>query len=158
MYSIDIVFFSLHKHAGFRAGLLNRMVKYCFSYTIDYIIIGRFLMNLYFFYNFSNIFYDSFTPAGDQRATAKTGRARLENVTALFFNIWRRSMLSRASDESKTQQKKKKRAGKIRTLVSMPERDSLIQSSRRSSSEERSFTIAFRAIYKQLIKACPELV
>ncbi len=87
MYSIDIVSFSLHKHAGFRAGLLNRMVKYCFSYTIDYIIIGRFLMNLYFFYNFSNIFYDLFTAAGDQRATAKNAKTRLENVTALSYNL-----------------------------------------------------------------------
>lgn len=129
MYSTDIVFFSLQKHAGFRAGLLNRMVKYYLSYTIDYIIIGRILMNLYFFYNFSNIF----TIHSQRQATEghQQGLVReTENVPA----------------------------GKIRTLVSMLERDFLIKSSRRSSSEERSFTMAFKAIYKQFITACPEFV
>jgi hypothetical protein len=87
MYSIDIVFFSLHKHAGFRAGLLNRIVKYWFCYTIDYVIIGRFLMKLYFFCNLTNIFYVSFTAAGDLRATAKTGKIQIVNVNALSCNL-----------------------------------------------------------------------
>lgn len=38
-------------------------------------------------------------------------------------------MLSGESNESKAQQKKQKPAGKIRTLVSVLERDSLIKSS-----------------------------
>jgi len=79
--------FSLLNHAGFRASLLNRMIKYCLSYITDNIIIGRFLMKLYFFCNFSNIFDGSFTAAGSQRATAENGKARLINITALLYNL-----------------------------------------------------------------------
>ena len=111
---------------------------YCLSYITNYIIIGRVLMKTLLFLRLDEYFYGSFIAAGDQRATVKYAKSRLVNVTALFYNNWRRSMLSRESDESKAQQKKQKTARKIRTLVSMPERDSLIQSSRRSVSRASS--------------------
>jgi len=87
MYSIEIFFFSLHNHAGFRAGLLNRMILVLSLLHYQLYNYRTVSCKALVFFQSSRIFLRFIHSRKDQMATAENAMIRLVNVTALSYNL-----------------------------------------------------------------------